>query len=138
MVNPIIKYRRFGFELSLICLVLSLVAWFFVWPLYFLVLLISLFIGLVTCCLVSPNSLYFVHKFWFGFAEFLATIFNPIVLGFIFFAIITPIALVTRFFGRDVLLIRSNKIGLQRCSSHWKKRIIIDELPSQTHFKDQF
>ena len=42
---------------------------------------------------------------------------SPIVLGIIFFALITPVGIVTRIFGRDELRIKHNTL-----KSHWKDR----------------
>jgi len=45
----------------------------------------------------------------------LGAIINPIIMGFIFFGIFTPIGILMRVFGRDELLIRQKKK-----TSYWK------------------
>jgi hypothetical protein len=46
---------------------------------------------------------------------------SPLVLGVIFFLIITPVALLTRIFGRDELRLRIPK----KSSTYWVSRIPI-------------
>jgi hypothetical protein len=51
----------------------------------------------------TPQILSPLNQHWFSFGLMLGNIISPIVLGIIFFLLITPIALVTQFFGRDEL-----------------------------------
>ena len=54
------------------------------------------------------NKIYFkrILNLWINFGNFLSYIFSPIVLGIIFFFVITPIGLILRFFGRDILRLK--------------------------------
>ena len=80
--------------------------------------------------LIHPNALTFLNKLWMQFGLLLGKIINPIILGIIFFILITPYSLVMRIFGRDELMLKfKNK------KSHWKTR---EQLKSQTDFKKQF
>jgi len=56
---------------------------------------------------------------------------NPVVLGIIFFVLITPVALITRFAGRDEL-----QLKLNRQSSLWKHRLPIEH--KRSTFNNQF
>jgi hypothetical protein len=56
---------------------------------------------------------------------------NPIILGFIFFIIISPIAIVIRMFGRDELNLKFHKNN-----TYFKTRAIKDIKPES--FKNQF
>ena len=47
--------------------------------------------------LFSPERLLPANKLWFRFGIFLGEIISPIVLGIMFFVLITPIALITDF-----------------------------------------
>ena len=58
-----------------------------------------------------------LNKLWMGFGLVLGTIVSPIVMGFIFFMIFTPIGILMRFFGRDELLLQ-----FKVKSSYWTKR----------------
>src|SRR5689334_15400134 len=53
--------------------------------------------------LVVPRVLALLNKLWFHLGEALGKVVSPIVLGVIFYGILTPISLVTRIFGRDEL-----------------------------------
>ena len=55
----------------------------------------------LTVTLVKAEFLHPLNKLWMRFGFLLGKIIGPIVLGFIFFVIITPIAIVMRLFGRD-------------------------------------
>ena len=55
-----------------------------------------------------------INRAWFRLGGLMAAIVNPIVLGFIFFGLLTPVALVGRLCGRD-------ELGLKRRArdSYW-------------------
>ena len=57
----------------------------------------------IVLIIFTPNLLSGLNRLWFEFGLLLGKIVSPVVLGFIFFVLITPVAVVTRFFGRDVL-----------------------------------
>jgi hypothetical protein len=61
----------------------------------------------------------------------LGKIVSPIVLGFIFFIIITPVAIVTKLAGRDALKLRK-----QNVDSYWVDRS--PPGPEPESFKEQF
>lgn len=92
-------------------------------------LAIALLIGLIT--LTIPRLLKPFNKAWFIFGQFLSRITSPIVLGIIFFGLLTPIALIARYFGRDELRLRC-----QIKSSYWIDRT--PPGPAPNSFKNQF
>jgi hypothetical protein len=51
--------------------------------------------------LVLPNLLKPVHYWWMRFAVLLSRITTPIILGILYFLMITPMGLVMRMFGKD-------------------------------------
>jgi len=51
--------------------------------------------------LVLPASLATVHKYWMRFSHALSWINTRIILGLVFYLMITPLALLMRFFSRD-------------------------------------
>lgn len=53
--------------------------------------------------LIAPRALVWPHWLWLCLGEALGSINTRIVLGAIFFLMITPFSLVTRIFGRDPL-----------------------------------
>ena len=80
---------------------------------------------------LAPKLLQPLNNTWHELGILLGKIFNPITLGFIFFLLITPVGLISRFFGRDEL--RMNKISM---SSYWIDRV--PPGPAPESFKNQF
>ena len=78
-----------------------------------------------------PSVLTPFNKLWMGFGYLLGKTVSPIVLGFIFLILITPIAIVMRLVGRDEL-----RLKMVTRETHWKKRDPIGPEPSS--FKNQF
>lgn len=54
----------------------------------------------------APRTLTALTNSWIQFGILLGKFFNPIILGFLFFIVITPIAVISKFFGRDELLLK--------------------------------
>lgn len=122
--------RKFGFFFS--CVFSIAFAYFFRnstsnWYLVFAVLAVLT----LTITLFSPNKLQSFNKLWFMLGLLLGKIISPIVLGLIFFALITPVALLMRLAGRDEL-----RLKMINRSSHWKKRTPVG--PEPQTFKNQF
>ncbi|CAN4275727.1 hypothetical protein MCERHM32_01565 [Methylophilaceae bacterium] len=76
--------------------------------------------------LLSP-----LNKAWFMFGLTLGKIVSPIVLGIIFFGLITPIALIARLLGRDEL-----KLKRPKKSTYWSEPIGSNS--DADSFKNQF
>ena len=89
----------------------------------------SLFLGLVAVAI--PGVLTPFCNAWMKLGELISKVVSPLVLGVIFFVLITPIALITRLFGRD-------ELRLKRTSTHsyWIKRTAPG--PAGESFKNQF
>ena len=83
-----------------------------------------LFFGLLNSKILTP-----LNKLWFRFGLFLGKIISPIIMGVIFFLVVTPIGLLMRFFGKDVLNLKLNK----KKSSYW-----IEKVGPKSKMKKQF
>ena len=59
--------------------------------------------GFAVLALVIPRFLYPLNVAWMWFGGVLNRIVSPIVLGIIFFAVFTPVAMVFKLRGRDLL-----------------------------------
>ena len=81
------------------------------WPIPFSI--IFLILGLINSNLLTPLNI-----IWVKFGELLGRIIAPIVMGFIYFLIITPIGLIMRIFGKDFLSIKFSKHN-----SYWINKI---------------
>ena len=108
--------RSFGLLFFVIFLIVAL------WPLkneedirlWSLVLSIIFFIlGVLNSKLLTP-----LNKLWFKFGIFLGVIVSPIVMGIVFFLVVTPTGLFMRFLGKDLL--KTSKV--KSASSYWIKR----------------
>ena len=60
----------------------------------------------VATTLLAPQVLTPLNRIWYEIGVLLGKVISPIVLGIIFFVLITPISLITRLFGRDELKIK--------------------------------
>ena len=89
----------------------------------FIISVIFIILGLLNSNLLTP-----LNKLWFKFGIFLGNVISPLVMGIIFFAVVTPIALLMRILGKDILnLKKKNK------NSYW-----IDCKDSLSKMKNQF
>ena len=77
-----------------------------------IVSLIFLLLGIINSKLLTP-----LKQGWIKLGEILGKVIAPIVMGFIYFLIITPIGLLMRLLGKDLLSIKFNKE-----KSYWIKR----------------
>ena len=121
--------RKFGFFFTLIFVVAA--AYFFeavkmTWAYAFIAA--ALVFLIVT--LVKSDALLPLNKLWMRFGLLLGIIISPIVLGIIFFGLITPYGLIMRLFRRDELRLHKRKI-----ETNWISR---SQDKSQTDFTKQF
>jgi len=91
--------------------------------------LIAAITGLITW--ISPESLTSLNRYWFKLGEGLGRIVSPVTLGVIFFVLITPVALISRMFGRDEL-----RLIKRPSASYWIERI--PPGPSSDSYKNQY
>ncbi len=66
--------------------------------------LIFLVLGLLNSKFLTP-----LNKLWFRFGVFLGKIISPVVMGIIFFLVVTPIGLIMRLLGKDLLNLKYSK-----------------------------
>ena len=71
----------------------------------------------LTLALVKPQILNPLTKLWIKFGELIGKIISPIVIGLIYFVILTPIGLLMRIFNKDLLNLKFSKKN-----SYWIKR----------------
>ena len=85
-----------------------------------------------SAALSRPSSLAGLNKAWFRLGLALGRIVNPLVMAMIFFGIVTPVAVVTRLVGRDVIKRRFDA----HARSYWVDRV--PPGPTADSFKNQF
>ena len=84
---------------------------------------IFLVLGLLNSSILTP-----LNKIWFKFGIFLGKIISPLIMGIIFFLVVTPIGLIMRILGKDVLNLKYNKN-----KSYW-----IEKNGPKSKMKNQF
>ena len=73
-----------------------------IWSL--LISLLFLILGIINSKVLSP-----LNKVWFKFGIFLGKIISPIIMGIIFFFVVTPIAFLMKILKKDLLNLKYNK-----------------------------
>ena len=85
--------------------------------------IIFLVLGLFNSKILTP-----LNKLWFKFGIFLGKIISPIIMGIIFFLVVTPIGLLMRLLGKDLINLKYNKN-----KSYW-----IEKNGPKSKMKNQF
>ena len=90
--------------------------WSLIIAIFFLVL------GLLNSKVLTP-----LNKIWFKFGILLASFVSPIIMGVVFFAIVTPTSLIMKILGKNLLhLKKDNK------KTYWiKKSKILSKMKNQ-------
>lgn len=84
--------------------------------------------GLIT--LLKDDLLALPNRMWMQLGLILGRIVSPIVLGILFFGILTPVSMLTRLIGRDELRLKPSSQ-----SSYWKPA---DQNTDNAGFRQQF
>ena len=71
-----------------------------------------LILGILNSKVLTP-----LNFIWIKFGDLLGKIIAPIVMGFIFFFVVTPIGILLRILGKDILGLKFSNTG-----SYWIKR----------------
>ena len=85
--------------------------------------IIFLVLGLFNSKILTP-----LNKLWFKFGIFLGKIISPIIMGIIFFLVVTPTGLLMRLLGKDLINLKFNNN-----KSYW-----IEKNDLKSKMKNQF
>ena len=85
--------------------------------------LIFLFLGLANSKILHP-----LNKLWFKFGIFLGKVISPLIMGIIFFLVVTPIGILMRLLKKDLINLKFNN-----SSSYW-----IEKTEPKSKMKNQF
>ena len=107
--------RSFGIVFFIVFLLVAVYPFFKsgdirLWSL--IVSLIFLILGLINSNILTP-----LNKIWFKFGIFLGKLISPLIMGLIFFLVVTPIGLIMRLLGKDLLNLKYGKN-----KSYWIKK----------------
>ena len=92
-----------------------------IWSL--IISIIFLVLGLINSKILTP-----LNKLWFKFGLLLGKIISPVIMGIIFFFVVTPTALIMRIIGKDLLNLKFTKN-----KSYW-----IEKSGPKSKMKNQF
>ena len=108
--------RNFGLVFFVVFLIVSL------WPLTYeepiriwlvIISMVFLILGLMNSELLTP-----LNKLWFKFGMILGAIIAPIVMGIIFFLVVTPTSFIMKIMGKDLLRKKYDR----KKGTYWIKR----------------
>ena len=118
--------RSFGVVFSIVFLIIALYpllnsdnirTWSIILSLVFLIF------GLLNSNILSP-----LNRIWFKFGIILGGIVSPIVMGLVFFFVVTPISIILRLLKKDTLNLKKND-----SMTYWIKK-----LDKKSKMKNQF
>ena len=118
--------RNFGIVFSIVFLIIA------TWPILnqneiriwsIIISLIFLILGLINSKFLSP-----LNKAWFKFGLILGSVIAPIVMGIVFFLVVTPTGLIMKALGKDLLGLKRNKNN-----TYW-----LEKDNSNNNLKNQF
>ncbi len=89
----------------------------------FIISIIFLFLGLINSKFLTP-----FNKLWFKFGLLLGRIVSPVIIGIIFFFVVTPTAFIMRIIRKDLLNLKFNN----------KKTYWIEKTGPKSKMKNQF
>ena len=89
----------------------------------FVIAIIFLILGLINSKVLTP-----LNKLWFKFGLFLGKIVSTLIMGIIFFFVVTPTAFIMRIIGKDLLNLKFNN----------KKTYWIEKTGPKSKMKNQF
>ena len=92
-----------------------------IWSL--VIAIIFLILGLINSKVLTP-----LNKLWFKFGLLLGKIVSPLIMGIIFFFVVTPTAFIMRIIGKDLLNLKFNN----------KKTYWIEKTGPKSKMKNQF
>lgn len=122
--------KSFGIVFAIVFVIIG------VWPLFasggIHIWAIIISIAFLVISFTKPLILRPINILWFRFGLLLHRIVNPLVMGIMFFIVITPIGLVMRIMGKDMLRIKLHK----DTSSYWINRS--PPGPKAESMRDQF
>ena len=125
-IKNTVSNKNFGLTFFIVFLIISF------WPLMhndqiriwsLVIALIFLILGMSNSKILTP-----LNTIWFKFGLILGRIVSPIVMGIIFFLIVTPISIIMRILGKDLLNLKYNNQ-----KSYW-----IEKRDPKSKMKNQF
>ena len=108
--------RNFGLVFFIVFLIVAL------WPLKYegdirlwslILSIIFIILGILNSKLLTP-----LNKLWFKFGILLGSIVSPIIMGIVYFLVVTPTGIIMRLLGKNLLHMKK----IKSASTYWTKR----------------
>ena len=118
--------KSFGIVFFVVFVIIS------IWPLLdgneirywsLIISVVFLVLGILNSKILTP-----LNKIWFKIGILLGNIISPIIMGIIFFLVVTPTSLIMKILGKDLLNLKKNTK-----SSYW-----IEKKNQNSRMKNQF
>ena len=118
--------RSFGIVFFLIFLLIAIYPLTYnseirIWSL--IISLSFLILGIMNSKILLP-----LNKIWFKFGILLGLVFSPVIMGFIFFLVVTPIGILMRVLRKDLLNLKFSNL-----ETYW-----IEKKDQKSEMKNQF
>tara|TARA_B100001115_G_C15546905_1_gene260252 strand:+ start:183 stop:566 length:384 start_codon:yes stop_codon:yes gene_type:complete len=118
--------RSFGIVFFIVFLLIALYPLIYseeirIWSV--IISIIFLVLGLLKSKILTP-----LNKLWFKFGILLGKVISPLIMGIIFFLVVTPIGLIMRLLGKDLLNLKYSDT-----KSYW-----IEKSGQKSKMKNQF
>ena len=92
------------------------------WPFFFgrglLVWAVAVSLAFTVLAFVRPGLLAPLNRWWMKFGLLLSRIVNPVVMGLMFYLVITPMGVCMRLMGKDLLRLKFDR----KAGSYWIPR----------------
>lgn len=108
--------RFFGLTFFVVFLIIAL--WPLLWQRSIQPVALGIALALLAVSLIVPMWLAPLNRLWLKFGELLHRITSPIILGIMFFGVITPVGFLMRLAGKDLLRMKFDP----HCTSYWVRR----------------
>ena len=89
-------------------------------------------LALVLAALAAPRALEPVERAWMKLAHLISRVTTPIFMGIVYFAVLTPVGIIRRTFGRNPLVHTAER------DSYWIARAPADEEKKRRRMERQF
>lgn len=122
--------RFFGLTFFVVCLIIAL--WPLLWRGSIQPIALGIALAFLAVSLIAPAWLAPLNRLWLKFGELLHRITSPIILGVMFFGVITPVGWLMRLAGKDLLRMKFDR----GAPSYWIRRE--PPGPDKTSLKRQF
>ena len=120
--------KSFGIVFFLFFLILAVFFYVKNSPIILISILILLSVFFLISGLLQSKILTPLNKIWFKFGILLGKIISPIIMGIIFFFVVTPISFLMKLLKKDILNLKFNNNN-----SYW-----IDKTGPKSKMKNQF